>query len=74
MDSLGVDVQVVSPYVGFYNYHLETAVAAATSRDCNDEIAGMVRAWPERFAGLGTLPMQDVTTIFSRRGIWWRFV
>ena len=26
----------------------------------NDEIAGMARAWPERFAGLGTLPMQDV--------------
>ena len=22
MDSLGVDVHVVSPYVGFYNYHL----------------------------------------------------
>jgi aminocarboxymuconate-semialdehyde decarboxylase len=60
MDSLGVDVHVVSPYVGFYNYQLDTKLAVATSRETNDEIAGMVRAWPERFAGLGTLPMQDV--------------
>jgi aminocarboxymuconate-semialdehyde decarboxylase len=62
MDSLGVDVHVVSPYVGFYNYQLETAVAAATSRAINDEIASMVKGWPQRFAGLGTLPMQDVKT------------
>jgi len=60
MDSLGVDVHVVSPYVGFYNYHLDTAVAAATSRAYNDEIQSMVKGWPQRFAGLGTLPMQDV--------------
>ena len=60
MDSLGVDVHVVSPYVGFYNYHLPVEVARATSVETNDEIAGMIRAWPERFAGLGTLPMQDV--------------
>jgi aminocarboxymuconate-semialdehyde decarboxylase len=60
MDSLGVDMQVVSPYVGFYNYHLETVVALATSRATNDEIAQMTRRWPQRFAGLGTLPMQDV--------------
>jgi aminocarboxymuconate-semialdehyde decarboxylase len=60
MDSLGVDVHVVSPYVGFYNYELEPAVATATARAINDEIADMARTWPERFAGLGTLPMQDV--------------
>jgi aminocarboxymuconate-semialdehyde decarboxylase len=60
MDSLGVDVHVVSPYVGFYNYHLPVEVARATSAETNDEIAGMIEARPERFAGLGTLPMQDV--------------
>jgi aminocarboxymuconate-semialdehyde decarboxylase len=60
MDSLGVDVHVVSPYVGFYNYHLDTALAVATARATNDEIGDMARAWPRRFAGLGTLPMQDV--------------
>ena len=60
MDSLGVDVHVVSPYVGFYNYQLDVDVATATARETNDEIASMTRAWPKRFAGLGTLPMQDV--------------
>ena len=60
MDSLGVDVHVVSPYVGFYNYQLDTAVAVATAKAINDEIAGMVKAWPKRFAGLGTVPLQDV--------------
>jgi aminocarboxymuconate-semialdehyde decarboxylase len=65
MDSLGVDVHVVSPYVGFYNYHLPVDVARATSAATNDEIAGMIRAWPERCAGLGTLPMQDVKAAMS---------
>jgi aminocarboxymuconate-semialdehyde decarboxylase len=61
MDSLGVDVQVLSTYVGFYNYQLDPAIAVASSREVNDEIAGMTRTWPKRFAaGLGTLPMQDV--------------
>jgi aminocarboxymuconate-semialdehyde decarboxylase len=60
MDSLGVDIHVVSPYVGFYNYNAPAEIARATSQAINDEIAGMVRARPERFAGLGTLPMQDV--------------
>jgi aminocarboxymuconate-semialdehyde decarboxylase len=60
MDSLGVDVHVVSPYVGFYNYHLDAKIALATSRATNDEISAMTKAWPKRFAGLGTLPMQDV--------------
>jgi len=61
MDSLGVDVQILSTYVGFYNYQLDPAVALVSSREINDEIAGMTRAWPKRFtAGLGTLPMQDV--------------
>ena len=60
MDSLGVDVHVVSPYVGFYNYELPVEAARATAQAINDEIADMARTRPERFAGLGTLPMQDV--------------
>ena len=65
MDSLGVDMHVVSPYVGFYNYRLDAAVATATSRAINDEISEMVRQRPKRFAGLGTLPMQDVKAAIS---------
>ena len=65
MNSLGVDMHVVSPYVGFYNYHLDTKIAAATAQAINDEISGMTRTWPQRFAGLGTVPMQDVKAAIS---------
>src|SRR5262249_48851586 len=41
-------------------YHLDTKIAVATAQAINDEISDMVRGWPKRFAGLGTVPMQDV--------------
>ena len=56
MDSLGVDIHVLSPFSGFYNYELETVIAVATSKDSNDEIAQMTKTWPERFAGSGYPP------------------
>ena len=65
MDSKGVDVHVVSPYSGFYNYELDTRVALATSKDSNNEIYQMTKTWPDRFAGLATLPMQDVNSAIS---------
>ena len=64
MDSLGVDVHVVSPYSGFYNYDLDTTVAVATSQDTNNEIRDMITSWPDRFAGLAALPMQDVKEVY----------
>ena len=60
MDSQGVDVQVLSIHTPFFGYHLDPAQGLALARDFNDEVAGLVRQWPERFAGLATLPMQDV--------------
>src|SRR5207237_8865843 len=30
------------------------------AREVNDEIASMTKQWPTRFAGLATLPVQDV--------------
>ena len=60
MDALGVDVQVVSIHTPFFGYHLDPADGLALARDVNDEIAGMVKQWPTRFAGLATLPVQDV--------------
>jgi aminocarboxymuconate-semialdehyde decarboxylase len=62
MDGLGVDVQVVSPNGGFYQYQNEPETTAVIARDCNDEIAEMCAAHPDRFAGLATLPMQDIPT------------
>ena len=60
MDSVNVDVHVLSTWTQLYNYDLPAEVAAATSRDCNDYIAQLIKTWPQRFAGLATLPMQDV--------------
>ena len=61
MDAQGVDMQVLSIHTPFFGYHLPGAKGRALAREVNDEIAGMVRQWPQRFAGLATLPMQDVT-------------
>jgi aminocarboxymuconate-semialdehyde decarboxylase len=61
MDAQGVDMQVLSIHTPFFGYHLPGEEGRALAREVNDEIAGMVRRWPQRFAGLATLPMQDVT-------------
>jgi aminocarboxymuconate-semialdehyde decarboxylase len=60
MDESGVDVQVVSIHVPLVSYHLDAAQGRQLARDVNDEIAAMTRQWPQRFAGLATLPAQDV--------------
>src|SRR5712691_5110471 len=60
MDAQGVDVQVISNHVPFMGYHLDPDQGRQLARDVNDEIAEMTRQWPQRFAGLATLPMQDV--------------
>ena len=59
MNSLGVDVQVVSTTAAFYCYNLDPAVTVAMHRDCNDEVSQLTKDHPDRFAGLANLPMQD---------------
>jgi aminocarboxymuconate-semialdehyde decarboxylase len=60
MDAQNTDVQVVSIHMPLVGYHLDAAQGRQLARDVNDEIAGMTRQWPQRFAGLATLPVQDV--------------
>jgi aminocarboxymuconate-semialdehyde decarboxylase len=60
MDAQGVDVQVVSIHTPLFGYHLDSERGRALARAVNDEIADMARRWPKRFAGLATLPVQDV--------------
>jgi aminocarboxymuconate-semialdehyde decarboxylase len=59
MDELRIDVQLVSPTDVFYQYHQAPEVTERIAHEANEEIAGMVRDHPDRFMGLGTLPMQD---------------
>lgn len=60
MDAEGTDVQVVSIHTPLFPYHWETAEAIQASKEVNDEISAMTKQWPDRFAGLATLPVQDV--------------
>jgi aminocarboxymuconate-semialdehyde decarboxylase len=65
MDEQGVDVQVVSIHTPLFGYYLEPAQGRQLARDVNDEIAEMTRQWPQRFAGLATLPVQDVSAAIA---------
>src|SRR5437867_13050042 len=69
MDAQGVDVQVLSIHTPFFGYHLEAGQGRLLAREVNDEIAGLTRQSPQRFAGLATLPVQDVTTRSEERRV-----
>lgn len=60
MDMTKVAVQVLSTIPVLFNYFAQPAHALETSRFFNDHIASCCEHHPERFIGLGTVPMQDV--------------
>lgn len=60
MDAQGIDVQAISPAPFHYNYDKPAEFARDTSVVVNDTIAETVASHPDRFVGLGTLPLQDV--------------
>lgn len=55
----GVNIQVLSTVPVMFNYWAKPEQTYDLSRYLNDHIAGIVKGNPKRFAGLGTLPMQD---------------
>jgi len=60
MDRLGVGMQALTVYGDFNKYDLDPEHAETAFRACNDEVAAMVDEHPDRFVGLGVLPMQNV--------------
>ena len=58
-DAAGVDVQVLSTVPVMFSYWAKPTDGLELARFLNDHLAGVVRAHPRRFVGLGTLPMQD---------------
>lgn len=45
----------------FWNYHLDESTAGRFTREVNEEIAEVQRAYPDRFRGMAILPMQHQT-------------
>ena len=60
MNQTGVSKQVLSTIPVLFNYWAKPADGLDTARFFNDHIASTVTKNPDRFVGLGTLPLQDV--------------
>ncbi|HZD92246.1 MAG TPA: amidohydrolase family protein [Pseudolabrys sp.] len=58
MDAAGIDVHVLSATPQTYMYNQEAAIGVAASAIQNDQMAAHIKAHPDRFMGIATLPMQ----------------
>ena len=58
-DEHGVHVQVLSTVPVMFSYRAKALDALDLARLLNDHIAEVCREHPQRFVGLGTVPMQD---------------
>lgn len=58
MDRMGIDVQAISTSPMQYYYGLDANLGRQASRTVNQRLAEIVASHPERFVGLGTVPMQ----------------
>ena len=60
MDAMRIARQALSPMPELLSYWFSPEDGKAMCRHLNETIAGMVQAAPERFYGLGAVPLQDV--------------
>ena len=60
-NDFGVQVQVLSTVPVMFSYWAKPDDALDLSRFLNDHIAGIVKAQPKHFIGLGTVPMQSAS-------------
>jgi aminocarboxymuconate-semialdehyde decarboxylase len=59
MDRMGVDVQAVCPAPYHFFYFTEPDYGAELAREVNEGIAKLVADTPDRFVGLGSVPLQN---------------
>ena len=60
MEDMQVDLQALSPMPELMSYWLPLDDAGVLIRFMNDQVAEMVAEAPDRFVGLGIVPLQDV--------------
>jgi aminocarboxymuconate-semialdehyde decarboxylase len=58
MAAAGVDVQVISPLPQTFLYDLEPGRTAAIAAIQNEAIAALVKGTPDKFLGIGAVPLQ----------------
>jgi aminocarboxymuconate-semialdehyde decarboxylase len=58
MDKSQVDMQLLSNTPQTFLYELDPSVTVSFARIQNEQIAALVRRYPDRFQGLATLPLQ----------------
>jgi aminocarboxymuconate-semialdehyde decarboxylase len=59
MDRMGVDVQAICPAPYHFFYWTEADYGAQLAREVNEGIAKIAADTPDRFVGLGSVPLQD---------------
>jgi aminocarboxymuconate-semialdehyde decarboxylase len=59
MDAMGIDIQALAPSPAQTYYWAEPDLGLATARAVNDNIAAIVADHPDRFVGMGTVPLQE---------------
>ena len=59
MDRMGVDIQAVCPAPYHFFYFTEADYGAELAREVNEGIAQLVADTPDRFVGLGSVPLQN---------------
>ncbi len=65
MDRMGVDIQALSVAPPQFYYWTDPALGRRLARLQNDHLAELVAGRPDRFVGLGTVPLQDVEAAIS---------
>ena len=62
MDAMGIDVQAISVAPPQYYYWTDVELGRTLARMQNENLASIVADHPDRFVGLATVPLQDVSS------------
>ncbi|MBN2062182.1 MAG: amidohydrolase [Deltaproteobacteria bacterium] len=60
MDELGIKVQILGVSVPNV-YHQDVEISKSLAQICNDEIAEICRIYPDRYLGLASIPIDDMS-------------